>query len=154
MHKDGRPGERWQANTLKSPDGAHTSSTYPVSGLRSPKEHLRGIQTVKVSAWGQAGPGQGYHGGEDVQHAAGRIRRPWLQLVPDSLPGHAGVKTPPSQSKPSTDSLPHDLPPPPACPFSFPWISTPTTGRTAWRLCAQALQPGVAWVKIPVLPPI
>lgn len=41
---------------------------YPVPSLQPAKEHLGGIQTIKVPVLGQAGPGQSYHGGEDVQH--------------------------------------------------------------------------------------
>lgn len=41
---------------------------HPVPTLRPAKEHLRGIQTIEVSAPGQLGPGQGHHGREDVQH--------------------------------------------------------------------------------------
>lgn len=41
-------------------------------GLRPAEEHVRGVQTVEVAASGQAGAGQGDHGRENVQHAAGR----------------------------------------------------------------------------------
>ena len=79
------PNERRQANLLKSPRRTHTFSAYPVPSWRPAKQHLRGIQTVKVSVPGQAGPGQGHHGGEDVQHAAGRPGQHQPPPFPGSL---------------------------------------------------------------------
>ena len=69
--------ERQQADPLKSPSRAHTASTYPVPSVRSAKEHLGGIQTIKAPVLGHAGPRQSYHSGEDVQHTAGRTRQHW-----------------------------------------------------------------------------
>lgn len=146
------PDERWQANFVESPGRAHTSSTYPVPSLRPTKEHLRGIQTIKVPALGQAGPSQSHHRGEDIQHTAGRTRQRWPQLFPDSLPDHAVVKTHLNQPRLSTNSLSYGLPPLPACPsFRFHLDFCSYKRRMARWFSTQLLRPGVAWAQIPVL---
>lgn len=136
-------GVRRQAHP-EEPGGVHTSFTYPVPSLQPAKEHVGGIQTVEVAASGQAGTGQGHHGGEDVQHTVGGSdRQPWPGWPRTLLAMHAVAKTHLHRPKPSTVWSA----PPPACPsltfhLGFSLQAAERPSGSAPRLCDQGL-PGI-----------
>lgn len=149
-------GVRRQAHP-KEPGGVHISFTYPVPSLRPAKEHVGGIQTVEVAASGQAGTGQGHHGGEDVQHTAGGSdRQPWPGWPQTLL---AMLWPRPTRTSPSlalAAQAQHCVAhPPPAGPsLTFHLGFYPPGGGAAQWFSTHALRPGVAWAQIPVLPPV
>lgn len=136
-------GVRWQAHPEEL-GGVHISFTYPVPSLRAAKEHVGGIQTVEVAASGQAGTGQGHHGGEDVQHTAGGSDRQ-TALARLALDSHWPCC---GQDPPAPAQAQHwrPAPPRPVLPSCSTWVSTLQAAErpsgSAPKLCGQGL-PGL-----------